>query len=218
MHNCREVKEQLTGLVLDEAVLPAELSKCDECRAEFEALNATLRVTARLREAVVPSEDYWIEYHALLRERLSRAKAQRRKEEFAPLFAPLRLCVSFFARSLKSSVRVPVPVGIAAIILCSVLAVFAIRQQPAQPQSPIIVHVPVEVPVIQEKTVTQIVYRDRRPSSKPSKRVSVAPTSESTFARSQKPRQDDLPITLTGFKPTDEIKLTVIKGGIPNEK
>ena len=222
MHNCRETKERLTELALDEAVLPAALSKCDECRAEFEALNATLRATARLRVTVAPSEDYWIGYHALLRERLSRAKAQRRKEEIVPVFAssfaPLRLCARFLVKSLKSSVPVPVPLGITVIILFSILGLFAFRQSTAQPQSPVVIHVPVEVPVIQEKTVTQVVYRDRRRTSKPSKRASLASTSESTFARSQKPRHDDLPIILNGFKPTDEVKLTVIKGGIPNEK
>ena len=211
MHNCKDTKERLIELALDRAVLPAELSKCDECRVEFEALNATLRATARLRETVAPPEDYWMDYHALLREKLSRAKAlsrkERRKEKLAPLFAPLRLCVRF----LKSSVRVPVPVGIAVIILFSVLGVFAIRQPSAQSQSPTIVRVPVEVPVVHEKTVTQVVYRDRRPTPKPSKRAPLTPKSENTFARS-------LPINLDGFKPTDEIKLTVIKGGIPNEK
>ena len=222
MHNCKDTKERLTELALDEAVLPAELSKCDECRSEFEALNATLRATSRLRETVAPSEDYWIGYHALLREKLSHAKTQRRKEErkeeFAPLFAALQLCVRTGTRLLKSSVPVPVPLGIAVIILFSILGLVAIRPSTAQPQSPVVIHVPVEVPVIQEKTVTQVVYRDRRRTSKPSKRASLSPTSESTFARSQKPRHDDLPINLNGFKPTDEVKLTVIKGGIPNEK
>ena len=210
MHNCRETKERLTELVLDEAVLPAELSKCNECRADFEALSATLRATARLRETVAPPEDYWTGYHALLREKLSRAKGQRRKEEFVPFFAPLRLCGNLFVRFLKSSVPIPVPVGIALITLFSLVGLFAFRR-PAPPQNPIVVHVPVEIPVIQEKTVTQVVYRDRRRTSKPSKRARIAPTSENTFARSQ-------PINLNGFKPTDEVKLTVIKGGIPNEK
>lgn len=214
MHNCRETKERLTELALDEARLPVELSKCDECSAEFEALNATLRATARLRETVAPPEDYWTDYHALLREKLSRAKAQSRKErrkEVAPLFAPLRFCVRTGLKFLRLSVPVPVPLGIAAIVLLSSLGLFAIRQSAIQPQRPIVVHVPVEVPVIQEKTVTQVVYRERRRTSNPSKRLSVTPSSENTFARSQ-------PINLDGFKPTDEVKLTVIKGGVPNEK
>ena len=211
MHNCKDTKERLTELALDEAVLPAELSRCDECRAEFEALNATLRTTARLRETVVLPNGY----HARLRETLFDAKAQRRKErrkeEFAPLVAPLRLCVRTGLRFLKSSVPVPVPLGIAVIILFSLLALFAVRQPAAPSQNPIVVHVPVEIPVVQEKTVTQVVYRDRRRVPKSSKRAAIAPAPETTFARSQ-------PINLDGFKPTDEIKLTVIKGGIPNEK
>jgi hypothetical protein len=215
MHNCRDTKERLTELALDEAVLPAELRQCDECRAEFEALKATLRVTARMREATTPPESYWPGYHTKLRQKLteeSLAKAQskeRRVPVFASSFAPLRLCGRLLVKSLKSSVPVPVPLGIAVSILLSVLALLTMRQSAAPPQIPIVVHVPVEVPVIQEKTITQVVYRDRGRTSKPSKRIAL--TSESTFARSQ-------PINLNGFKPTDEVKLIVIKGGIPNEE
>lgn len=207
MHNCKDTKERLTELALDESVLPAEVSRCDECRAEFEALNATLRATVRLRETVVLPNGY----HARLRERLFHAKAQSRKEEFAPLFASLRLCVRTGLRFFKSSVPVPVPLGVAVLILFALLALSAFRQSSVPTQSPIVVHVPVEIPVVQEKTVTQVVYRDRRRTSKPSKRTAVAPAPETSFARSQ-------PINLDGFKPTDEVKLTVIKGGIPNEK
>ena len=208
MHNCKDTKERLIEIALDEAVLPAELSRCDECRVEFEALNATLRATARLRETVVPAETYWPVYHARLRQRLTKespAKAQRRQEEivFASSFAPLRLCGRLLGKSLKSSVPVPVPLGVAVIIL---FALLAIRPSAAPPQIPIVVHVPFEVPVVQEKTVTQVVYRDRRRTPKPTKRASLAPGPENTFAN------------LAGFKPTDEVKLTVIKGGIPNEK
>ena len=92
------------------------------------------------------------------------------------------------------------------LILGGVLGLFLIRaaQQPSpQIQAPVVVHVPVEVPVIKERTVTQIVYRDRQKASKSAKRSAVAPAVENTFAQ---------------FKPTDEVKLTVIKGGSPNEK
>ena len=199
MHNCKETKERLIEIALDEGVLPVEVSRCDECRAEFEGLDATLRATARSRETVVLPNGY----HERLRERLFHATAQsgkeRRKEKFAPLFAPLRLCVR----------TVPVPLGVVVILLF--LLLFAFRPSAAPPQGPIVVHVPVEVPVVQEKTVTQVVYRNRRRTPKPSKRAATIPAPETTFARSQ-------PINLDGFKPTDEVKLTVIKGGIPNEK
>lgn len=220
MHNCKETKERLTELALDRAVLPAELRKCDECCAEFEALNATLHATARLRETAAPAESYWTGYHARLRHKLqnaeeSRAKARGRNAELGSWSAPLRLCARTSVKFFKSSVPIPMPLGIAVIILLAILGLFAIRRPAAQPQSPIVVQVPVEVPVIQEKAVMQVVYREKRPTSKRSKRAGVTPASESTFARSQK---HDLPINLTGFKPTDEVKLTVIKGGTPNEK
>ena len=229
MHNCKETREQLTVLLLDgDGRAERVLDRCEECRAEFEALAATLRMTARVRETVMPTEDYWTGYHAQLRSKLEgfQAKAQRLRhaeaqgEElkpglgfvFATLRQPLRLCVKIFLRP------VPVPLGVAVFVAGLVIALFGIRsaQQPAtQPQAPVVVQVPVEVPVVREKLVTQVVYRDRLRVSKPSKRVVNGPTAENTFARSQKPHPED---TLSGFKPTDEVKLTVIKGGSPNEK
>lgn len=217
MHNCNETKERLTELVLDnDPGAEKLLDQCEECRAEFEALTATLRMTARLRETAMPAEDYWIGYHAQLRQRLSfHAKAQRLRhaktqgEELKPglgfslasLRQPLRLCMRTFL--------LPVPVPLSVAVLAIVLLFFAVRapQQPTpQPQVPVIVQVPVEVPTVQEKVVTKVIYRDRKPISRTSNRL----VPENTFARSHEP--------LSGFKPTDEVKLTVIKGGSPNEK
>ncbi len=217
MHNCKETREQLTEILLDGDVGAEKLlDHCEECRAEFESLAATLRITARLRETVMPTEDYWMGYHAQLRQRLSfHAKAQRlrpaeaQREEIKPglgfIFAsvrePLRLCMKTFL--------LPMPLGVVLLAVGSALALLAIRATPqpsTQPQTPVIVKVPVEVPVVQEKVVTKVIYRDQKPISKLSNRV----VPENTFARSQD--------TLSGFKPTDEVKLTVIKGGSPNEK
>ena len=222
MHNCKEVREQFTELLLDGDDRGEKmLDQCEECRAEFEALAATLRMTARLRERVTPGEGYWTSYHTQLRQQLSfHTKAQRQRlrhaepqrEElkpglgfiFAPLRKPLRLCV----KTLLLPVRVPL--GTALLVVASVLALFVIRavRQP-MPPAPVVVQVPVEVPVVQEKVVTQVVYRDRWRVAKPSKRV-AGPSTDSAVARSQ--------TTLSGFKPTDDVKLTVIKGGSPHEK
>jgi len=217
MHNCKETREQLTELLLDgDGRAERVLGQCVECRAEFEALAATLRMTARVRETAMPAEGYWTSYHAQLRGRLEEfhAKAQRLNEKpqrkelkpglgfiFASLREPLRLCVKTFL--------LPMPLGVALFAIGLVLAFFAVRttQQPVtQSQAPVIVKVPVEVPVVQEKVVTKVLYRDRKPISRPSNRL----VPENSFARSQE--------TLSGFKPTDEVKLTVIKGGSPNEK
>ena len=222
MHNCRETKEQITEFVLDGAdrrpdeVLLAELRACAECREEFNALNATLRVTTRLRETSTASDAYWSGYHEKLRHKLVNSNAQRVQSSSQ----------SWFARVFKATVAVPVPIAAAVIIACAVLipiAIRAARQQP-QPQTPSIVHVPVATPVvqekpaIQEKVVTRVVYRDRVSTARTSKRVVDASKVESTFAKSQKPKNAEIPAALIGFKPTEEVKLTIIKGGSQNEK
>ena len=222
MHNCTETKERLTELVLDgrtTEISAAELNACAECRAEFDALNMTLRLTSRLSETAAPAESYWSGYHARLREKLattpnpSHAEKQRRKEKLGPLFETMRLCV-------RTQIRVPLPLALAAIIACVALGVFAFRraEQPVA-QPPLLVHVPVQVPVVQEKVVTRVVYRDRRSSSRNSRRaINDDAQAESTFAKSQKPSTAEIPASLNGFKPADEVKLTVIKGGSPYEK
>ena len=225
MHKCSETKERLTEFVLDgvdgrsDEGLPAELKNCAECRAEFDALNATLRMTARAIETATPRESYWNGYHERLREKLavigptpSRAETQRRGEKLGPLFATMRLCV-------RTSIPVPLPLAIAVVVVFLVVGLFALRraERPAA-QTPLIVRVPVEVPVVQERVVTRVVYRDRRSPSKTSRRATNDGRAESTFARSRKPSTDEIPASLTGFKPTEEIKLTVIKGAVPNEK
>lgn len=225
MHKCSETRERLTELVLDgvdcrsDEPLAAELNNCAECRTEFEAINATLRMTARLHEtAAVRSESYWNDYHAGLRQKLKRAgntshaKTQRRGEKLGPLFATLRLCV-------RSSIPVPVPLAVLIILAGLALILFAIRPaERAVAQPPMIVHVPVEVPVVQERVVTRIVYRDRHSPLRAARRANNDKRAESTFARTRKTATEEIPASLTGFKPTDEVKFTVIKGGIPNEK
>jgi len=210
MHNCREIKERFTELILDgrqDEVASAELNKCAECRAEFDALNATLRMTARVSEAATPAESYWNGYHERLREKLSHATAQRRKEITGASFASWRRGVGILL------LPVPLPLAVAMIVIGVMVAVFSMRtdRQFTIP-NPTVVHV--AVPVVQEKIVTRVVYRDRYVTSKRPRQDSQV---ESTFARSQKPRTDDIP-GLTGFKPTEDVKLTVIKGGFPNEK
>jgi hypothetical protein len=87
------------------------------------------------------------------------------------------------------------------------------RRQIAPPQ-PIVVTKTVEVPVpqetIRERVVTRIVYRerDRRQYS----RANV----NAIAARRNQPAETQ--ISLVGFKPTNEVKLTIIKGSYRDEK
>jgi hypothetical protein len=87
------------------------------------------------------------------------------------------------------------------ILAFAALVVFSVRVARRPPvQTPVIVHVPVEVPMVQEKVVTRVVYRER------------------TIIRSRKPTTEETPASLAGFKPTEDVKLVVIKGGAPYEK
>lgn len=203
MHNCKKTRERLTELLLDgvdpRAVLAKELRECTECREEFGGLSETLRVTSRLLETATPPASYWPGYHARLKERLRAAQQ--------PRVAPGQYHVEsrpWLTRFVFASIRVPVPVGLALIAIVGLAFVFSIRV----PAVPSIVYVPTEVPVVQERerVVTQIVYRERPSTPKQSKAARVVPKTESTVA------------TLQGFTPAEEVKLTVIKGGSPNEK
>ena len=209
MHDCSKTKERIIEHLLDGAdcrsdeALSAELRGCAECRSEFNALRATLRITKRSSELAAPTEDYWNGYHAKLRQRLVSSNAYVRSN------GP-----SLVQRFFRFSIPVPAPAALALIIAFAILVpvvMRAARQQAAVPP-PSVVHV--EVPVVQEKIVTRVVYRDRRPSVRTSKTFNNAtPKVEDTFAKSR-----DIPGALSGFKPTDEVKLTVIKGGSTNEK
>jgi len=200
MHNCKKTRERFTELLLDgadpRAVLGKELRECAECREEFGELSDTLRVTSRLLETATPPESYWPGYHARLKERLRAAQQ--------PRVAPGQYHVEtrwWLTRFFFSSIRVPVPVGLALIAIFGLAFVFLLRVPEAEIS---IVHVPVEVPVTQEKTIERIVYRDKQP--KKSRRTQLAPPSDASVA------------TLKGFEPAEEVKLTVIKGGSSNEK
>ena len=200
MHNCKETTERITELLLDGAdprlSLSTELRECAGCRAEFRALKETLQLTTRLIDTATPPDNYWPGYHARLKERL-RAAQQPRVE---PGQCPIDRRQPWLLRFFRSSIRVPVPVGLALIVLL-VGAVIA-KRGPNPAVS--VVHVPVEVPVVQEKTVTQIVYRDR--TTKRPRTTRVVPANDASVA------------SLKGFRPPDEVKLTVIKGGAANEK
>lgn len=195
MHNCKTTRELLAELVLDgsdlPAPLPAELRECAECREEFRALKETVRLTTRLIESATPPNNYWPGYHARLREKLHAAQLPHVEPGHSQ--SP-----SWLARFFVSSIRIPVPVGLALLAIFGFL-IFKIRV-PAEPAI-VRVPVPVEVPVIQEKekTVERVVYREK--PTRRQKRAPVPSKNESVLA------------TLEGFEPAEEARLTVIKGG-----
>lgn len=211
MHNCKTTRDLMTELLSDGTSAPTqalsiELRCCRECRQEFEALKDTLSLTASVIESAAPAKEYWSDYHRTLKEKLLASRAP-----VVNIYQP-----SWFVRMFRTSIRVPVPVGLAILLLFGVALFFATRAAtpPQQPETPVVVRMPVEVPVVQDRIVTRIVYRDRyRPAVS---RKQNAVSDQSTLARSQK--HEETPASLVGFKPLEEIKLTVIKGGTGNDK
>jgi len=192
MHNCNDTDEQIT--------------ECADCHEESNALNETLRITTRLIDAAAPPDSYWPGYHARLREKLTQTRGSHVVTK-ASANEP-----SWITRFFRASVPVPVPVGLALILVFALSLLFVSRAPEQTAPQLQVVHVPVEVPVVQEKIVTRVVYRERQTASRRSKQTITPSRNESTLARTHNP------VSLIGFKPTDEIKLTVIKGGSPNEK
>jgi len=207
MHNCKATTDRITELLLNrpnarpDDLLSKELLRCPECRNEFDALKETLRITTRVIEKSEPSKSYWNAYHARLKQQLDKATI--------PNFESRE--TTWILGFLKSSIRMPVPVGLALLVLFAVGIGWATRvsQKQVVMTQTISVPVPFEVPVVQEKIVTRVLYRNRV------RKRNESSTGNSVVAKTQ---NEARPTALIGFKPLDEVKLTVIKGGSPNEK
>ena len=207
MHNCKATTDRTTELLLNrpnarpDDLLSKELLRCAECRNEFDALKETLRITTRVIEKSEPSKSYWNGYHARLKQQLDNATIHHFE---------LRE-TTWILRFFKSSIRLPVPVGLALLFLFVVGIWWATRvsQKQVVMTQTISVPVPFEVPVVQEKIVTRVLYRDRV------RKRNESSTANSVLAKTQ---NEARPPALIGFKPLDEVKLTVIKGGSPDEK
>jgi len=220
MHNCKATRELFTELLLDgvdrrpNRSLVNELNACPGCFEEFGSVKETLRVTRRSMERAAPTESYLIAYNASLKQKIVEA-------EMIPVqSARPANQMSWLNLFFRASVRIPVPVGVSLLLIIAlsfVLTTLASRRAKDPVQITSVVQVPVEVPVVREKIVTQVVYRERKRGtvSKAPSRVASSTDVDSTLAASQK---HDVRPTLIGFKPLDEVKLTVIKGGSPDEK
>jgi hypothetical protein len=245
MHNCRLTRNGLIDLALDEMPsaeakqLLAELNDCAACREEYATLRNTWRVSGQTLRSVLPTEGFWPGYHARLQAKLihhlqeDNEKASSSLQPAQQLLdSPLWLRTWIAAWKLaKTSVRVPVPVALALMFLF-VLSVFALRaggtlvpREPvnATPSNQLASEETrmVQIPVIQERVVTRVVYVEKkgsrsRGSSKRLDREGL--TAANRLARVGSDASGKTIMSLAGFKPTDQIKLTVIKGSYQDEK
>ena len=227
MHNCKALKSRLIEQALDEPLsgqgaLPAELEHCPECREEFASLRGVLRVADQAMQSTMPEEDFWSDYHARLRQRLESTPGPAvpaRSQQ--PL--PDTGLQNWLRRLVTASVPVPVPLAAVLVMLFGVSLLFAMNARRSSsakpiPGSPPVITSIVEVPVIQERTITRVVYRDRSAPTLRGRPSQAERTSSSAVAARRSRTNAETPISLAGFKPANEVKLTIIKGSSRDEK
>jgi anti-sigma factor RsiW len=224
MHNCKATRKRLIEEALDQTPsdqrgpLLAELERCPACRAEFASLRSVLRVADQAMESALPAESFWSGYHARLQQSLERdaSLASRSRSETGALVLVRNL--------FTTSVRVPLPVAAILIVLFGLSIVFATHSRTQPIMEPLartssVVTRTVEVPVIQERTVTRVVYRNiNRPTTRDLARLETTGRSAAKVTDRREETTESAPISLVGFKPTSDPKLTIIKGSYRDEK
>ena len=221
MHNCKRTKAALVEMAVSKAPsdqngsLWAELERCDTCREEYDSVRNALRLTDQAMQFALPAENFWPDYQASLRQRLESASKSGLSEQ-----PPRAGVFVWLGRFVTASVRVPVPLA-ATVVVLFVFSVFftvysrnALRAAATNASS--VITKPVEVPLIHEKPVTVYVERNRRTPRHTPRREATEENALTTLARRQ--REPNSPVSLVGFKPADEVKLTIIKGSYHDDK
>ena len=218
MHNCNARKNDLIELAIsqnDQNQLPtAQFENCPACREELASLRSAVRATEAAIHLAQPAESFWPGYHERLRGRLVREP--RSSNGWLP---PTRFnLASWLRRLVTTSIPVPVPV-VSVLFVFIVFSIFFMmhsrQSSAAEPilTPPSVITKTIEVPVVQEKIVTRVVYR----------RLQTTPTNlafpeSAKAAANQQPEPPVIVQGLEGFKPANEAKLTIIKGSYQDEK
>jgi anti-sigma factor RsiW len=227
MHNCRLTKNRLLDLTLAE-LAPAEAEQlleavdgCSACQDEYATLRNTLRISAQGLRSALPTEDFWAGYH-------SRLGARLMNDLSAVNPVPLRLRARVWGELRKlatTSVRVPFPAALAMMMLL-VIFLFAMRSRgqanltSSTPRASVETRT-VQVPIIRERVVTRVVYlqkkgRRSRGTAEQQDRADV--NARHSIARAGSNNSGKPAMSLLGFKPTDQLQLTIIKGSYRDEK
>ena len=226
MHNCKQTRSALIDLALDEMQPPqrqqlmSELKGCAACQEEYFSLRNTLRVSDHALRSAAPAESFWSGYHARLSQHIEKGLENHSSTVQPGRSSGALNWWSGLRKIAAASVRIPVPVAAALILLlaCSTFFVWRSRASakatPAAQAASVEIRT-VEVPVIHEKVVTRVVYveKNRRESrnaasqSAPANNAQAGPEAPGTTAMS-----------LVGFKPTDQVKLKIMKGSYHDEK
>jgi hypothetical protein len=224
------------------ARLVAEVGRCAACAAEYRSLVATLDACDAASDALAPGEHYLTQYHAALTRRLLDATGDAPSTSSparASLVSSTRAATPFWKRVFAASIRVPVPVAAAGALLfvaaCAVAFVLAMRPEPVALVAPPTVETQtapqikfVEVPVVQERTVTRMIRvprrgaDDRDDARRPNARENLAgarrqnspAVANAAAATAPTPSRANL----SGFKPAGEVNLRIIKGSDAREQ
>lgn len=230
MHNCKSTQEKLNDLALAELEgqpknqLLAELSSCATCHEEYVSLIETLHSTRQALLSTLPAENFWPGYHERLINRLENQTITR------PAANEIR--GGRIRQTLRSwmtaSIRVPAPVAAALLLLVFATITLSVWSSGksagvlAPPQPPAVITKTVTVTVPQEKIVTKVVYRDRdRLRLRSDRFLENDAQQQIPGAIAQKTGTETVSkpaISLVGFKPTDQVKLQVIKGSYRDER
>ena len=220
MHNCNEARPVLVDVALDEAAggqrfsVAEEFSQCERCTSEYESMLRTLRLVEQSGRTRIPDQDFWTGYDQRLRRRLEEDRAGGA----TPTRAGRRHVQHLAGKLITATVRVPIYAAIAMLVLIGVAVVVAIHARTVAsergPAPATIVTKFVEVPVVQNRIVTRVVYRERSARSvnhvgKREDRKPPTPMSPNGAAIAQ---------SLVGFKPAQDLNLTIIKGSEREQK
>jgi hypothetical protein len=229
--------------------LLTELNDCPACREEYAAVRSTLHRSDQALKASSPGEEFWSGYRArlnakLLNSSLSEPPAladghkdlnQTISHRLLTMRHPLTQVVltiqawlgllwPSILRTLTSSVRVPVPVALSLMLLLGV-SVFFMRPRGAvnatlPTELPIVETRTINVPVIQEKVITRVVYLEKKGRRSRSGANDVWQPSglSDSVAKARSDARVGAPMSLVDFKPTDQINLTITKGSNRDEK
>jgi hypothetical protein len=232
MHNCKSSRSSFVELACDE--LPAaksrqllrELNDCAACREEYEVVRSTVHVSGQALRLGLPAEPSWPAYREQLRSRLVSANENSAAHFSAAAGAPTAFTSRIWGTLTSlasSSVHVPVPAALALMLLLGAgFIVLRSRGQAntAAPTPSVTVETrTIQVPVIQEKLVTRVVYVDRtRKRGVGYSERAAASTAANSMARALPNVSSQTPLSLDDFKPTDQVKLTITRGSYKDEE
>jgi hypothetical protein len=205
MHNCKNAKEALMEAALQRWIpMPDEFAACPHCREEFDSLRSTLQMTDAALQLAQPREKFWMGYDARLRRRLTNNEQPASRSQLRSFASVLRLVAT-------ASVPVPAPLALALFSFLVFSTFFLLHSRTSSNGAPTatlptVVTKTIEVPVIQEKQVTRVIYRDQRAA-----RLTAPATLQRNTTVATR-RDEAPPESLDGFKPVPEAKLILIKG------